>query len=205
MCMGAKMSDSEPQPEPEPEAHERDCFEAMGLGPDLYSYRAPYRQYMSSAASSLAHHSALGSLHDEDLRRQYTAAARAIAGADFLLVGAGAGMGVDSGLAAYADVAAVPAWASRGHDYSSLCRPALMEEDPALFYGFWGECYNRYLDAEPHEGYAILRRWCAEVLPARAAPANHWVYTSNVDGHFLRAGFARECVLELHGGCTGEQ
>jgi hypothetical protein len=67
-------------------------------------------------------------------------------------------------------------------------------------------------------GDQILRRWCTEVLPsptsrtaaagtagtATAVPlSNHWVYTSNVDGHFGRAGFVKESVLELHGSCTG--
>ena len=189
---------------PEPE---QDPFEALGLGPDLYDYRDPYRQYLLGPSASSA----------SRLRQQYATAAHAIAGADFLLIGAGAGMGVDSGLAAYTDVAAVPAWASRGHDYGSLCRPSLMDEDPALFFGFWGHCYNRYVDAEPHEGYAILRRWCTDVLPIdrvgnsesdighAAALGNHWVYTSNVDGHFHRSGFAKELVLELHGSCAGER
>eukprot|EP01047_Picozoa_sp_COSAG01_P018567 COSAG01_NODE_1009_length_12151_cov_18.810571_1_plen_126_part_00 len=105
-------------------------------------------------------------LHAAVLQRQYAAAARAIRGADFLLIGAGAGMGVDAGLAAYADVATVPAWASRGHDYASLCDPALLEEDPALFYGFWGHCYNRYMDAEPHAGYGTQSHQFV-VYPAR--------------------------------------
>ena len=117
---------TEPELEPEPDSEQLDPFKALGLGPDLYEYRGPYRQYLPTDNNVQC---------PKVLARQYAAAARAISGADFLLVGAGAGMGVDAGLAAYADVAAVPAWASRGHDYGSLCRPALLDEDPSLFYG----------------------------------------------------------------------
>jgi NAD-dependent SIR2 family protein deacetylase len=89
-------------------------------------------------------------------------------------------------------------------DYASLCRPELLEEDPALFYGFWGHCYNRYRASPPHSGYSILRRWCTDVLPrpTGTAASNHWVYSSNVDGHFRRVGFEHSCLLELHGNCA---
>lgn len=89
-------------------------------------------------------------------------------------------------------------------DYASLCRPGMLEEDPALFYGFWGHCFNRYRASTPHSGYAILRRWCTDVLPPPrgTAASNHWVYSSNVDGHFRRVGFEHKCLLELHGNCV---
>jgi hypothetical protein len=229
-CLAMPMPEPMPEPEPEPQPHANsggaaeqdgpdDAFERLGLGPDLYDYREPYRRYLqrssssSSSSSPTATAPAAGALapaqppQEQAQARQalYQAAAKAIASADFLLIGAGAGMGVDSGLAAYADVAGVDAWASRGHDYNSLCRPALLDEDPALFYGFWGHCYNRYREAAPHAGYDVLRRWCTGVLPAPrgGAASNHWVYTSNVDGHFRKAGFEDSCLLELHGGCTG--
>lgn len=101
---------------------EEDAFEAMGLGADLYNYRDPYRQYLPCSASASAAPATVGAAADDQLLRLYQSAAEAIVTADFLLIGAGAGMGVDSGLAAYADVAAVPAWAARGHTYATLCR-----------------------------------------------------------------------------------
>ena len=100
-----------------------DPFAARGLGPDVYGYRTPYAQFLNADGSLAAAAPPAG-----ELAARYAAAARAIAAADFLLVGAGAGMGVDAGLAAYADVADVPQWAARGHDYGSLCRPALLDE-----------------------------------------------------------------------------
>jgi len=98
------------EPEPEPEA---DVWAALGMGPDLYDYRAPYG---AAAEALLAEQRRSGGggrppgdaeQQSADLQGRYRAAAAAIARADFLLVGLGAGMGVDSGLATYADVAAV--------------------------------------------------------------------------------------------------
>ena len=45
----------------------------------------------------------------------------------------------------------------------------------------------------PHRGYALLRSW------AGAKPGGHFVFTSNVDGQFQKAGFAQERVHECHG------
>ena len=42
-------------------------------------------------------------------------------------------------------------------------------------------------------GFAILRRWAGRVL------CGGFVYTSNVDGHFQRAGFDPDRVVEVHG------
>ena len=91
-----------------------DPFEALGMGPDLYDYRGPYRQYLApspvttTAAATTAAPPPPPPLAEPAFREQCARAARAIKGANFLLIGAGAGLGVDSGLAAYADVAAVP-------------------------------------------------------------------------------------------------
>ena len=105
----------------------------------------------------------------------------------------------------------MPSWAARGHSYDTLCRPSLLETDPGLFLGFWGHCYNSYSEAAPHEGYRVLKRWCDEKA-ARAVVSQKegqeegglatpfFVYSSNVDGHFDRAGFdSASSVLELHG------
>ena len=51
---------------------------------------------------------------------------------------------------------------TRAHSFFSpqdLCQPEWIEEDPEIFYGFWGMCFNDYRGAQPHEGYAILQRW----------------------------------------------
>lgn len=86
-------------------------------------------------------------------------AAELISGADVFLLCTGAGFSADSGLAVYADVAEVQAYKARGLKYHDICQPQWLHEEPALFWGFWGQCFNDYRNTAPHEGYAMLDRW----------------------------------------------
>lgn len=86
-------------------------------------------------------------------------AALAIEQADVLFVATGAGWSADSGLAIYRDVADVAAYHERNLTYRDICQPHWVDQDPALFYGFWGGCFNDYRAARPHEGYRIIQRW----------------------------------------------
>ena len=54
---------------------------------------------------------------------------------------------------------------------------------------FWGSCFNSYRKTEPHRGYGILKRW-----RDLEGSDNVFVYTLNVDRHFLRAGFPENYV-----------
>ena len=78
-------------------------------------------------------------------------------------------MSQDSGLAVYKDIDKVPAWKKKGLSYHDLCDPAWLANDPEVFYGFWGSCFNSYMDTSPHEGYAILRRWAREQFGAHTS------------------------------------
>jgi len=86
-------------------------------------------------------------------------AARAVMEADVFLLATGAGWSADSGLAVYSDVAKIEAYARRGLEYHDLCRPAWLDLDPALFWGFWGQCFQDYRKTKPHRGYATVARW----------------------------------------------
>lgn len=141
-------------------------------------------------------------------------AAAAVAQADVLLLLTGAGWSADSGLAVYRDVANVDAYRERGIDYAGLCDPSLLDDDPDLFMGFWGRCFNDYRDTAPHEGYSIIRRWRDERFAGTetarrlathhcnrstdSGPASFFSYTSNVDAHHLRC-FPADEVRECHG------
>jgi NAD-dependent SIR2 family protein deacetylase len=131
---------------------------------------------------------------NEPLLRQ---AARAVASADALLIGAGAGMGVDSGLPDFRGNQgfwqAYPPYARQGLSFSSLANPQWFTSDPAFAWGFYGHRLNLYRTTKPHGGFRILQAW------AQRMPHNAFVYTSNVDGQFQRAGFDPERILEVHG------
>lgn len=141
---------------------------------------------------------------------EYASAAEALLRADFLLISAGAGLSADSGLSVYKDIANVPAYASAGLGYADLCSPGSLERSPEQFYGFWLDCFNAYMDTAPHAGYAMLAKWRDAVIgqrllararqsgpppPAGARTegerSSTFVFTSNVDCAFARAGVAR--------------
>ena len=132
---------------------------------------------------------------DASLERELDRAATAISSADALLIGAGAGMGVDSGLPDFRGDAgfwkAYPPF--RGRAFAQMSTPHWFRTDPQLAWGFFGHRWNLYSSTPPHSGFEIVRRW------GERARLGHFVFTSNVDGHFQRAGFAEERVLECHG------
>ena len=122
-----------------------------------------------------------------DIEQTLDRAAAAIAGADAILIGAGAGMGVNSGLPDFRGPQgfwrAYPPYERLGLHFAAVANPRWFVEDPELAWGFYGHRMGLYRRTEPHEGFAILRRW------ADRMPRGGFVYTSNVDGHFQRAGF----------------
>ncbi|WP_374205009.1 NAD-dependent deacetylase [Pseudonocardia sp. WMMC193] len=121
-----------------------------------------------------------------------TAAAH-LRAAGALLICAGAGMGVDSGLPDFRGTEgfwrAYPPYERLGLRFEELADPVHFADDPALAWGFYGHRLALYRKTVPHAGFEILRRW-AERYPT-------WVFTSNVDGQFQVAGFDR--VAEVHG------
>ncbi len=132
-----------------------------------------------------------------------TRAAQAVAAADALLVTAGAGMGVDSGLPDFRGPEgfwrAYPAYRHLGLAFEDLADPRWFGEDPALAWGFYGHRRNLYRATKPHAGFALLKEWGGR------APAGSFVFTSNVDGQFQRAGFDPARVVECHGAIDWSQ
>lgn len=124
-------------------------------------------------------------------------AAEAIGRADALLIAAGAGMGVDSGLPDFRGNdgfwKAYPPFKKLGLSFVEVANPYWFHSDPKQAWGFYGHRRNLYRQATPHAGFAILRKWTERM------PAGYFVFTSNVDGHFQKAGFDRQRILECHG------
>lgn len=134
---------------------------------------------------------------DAGLDAAIAEAAELVRNADALLIGAGAGIGVDSGLPDFRGNhgfwRAYPPLAARGIRFAEIANPHSFEANPLLAWGFYGHRLALYRATVPHEGFAILR--------ALAAPMRHgaFVFTSNVDGQFQRAGVDADRIVEYHG------
>ncbi len=127
----------------------------------------------------------------------HSAAAKVIASSEALLVCAGAGLGVDSGLPDFRGAEgfwnAYPRAQELGISFEELANPAWFQSDPAFAWGFYGHRYQLYRDTKPHAGFEILARWAGKM------DHGYFVYTSNVDGQFQKAGFSDERIVECHG------
>lgn len=132
-----------------------------------------------------------------EVARALDRAADLIEQADGLLVTAGAGMGVDSGLPDFRGPEgfwrAYPALGRAGLRFEEVASPRSFAADPRLGWGFYGHRLLLYRRTEPHPGFAVLREM-GERMPHGAA-----VFTSNVDGQFQRAGFDVSRIAECHG------
>jgi NAD-dependent SIR2 family protein deacetylase len=117
--------------------------------------------------------------------------------ADGLLVTAGAGMGVDSGLPDFRGPdgfwRAYPALKHHGYSFEEMANPDGFARHPRLAWGFYGHRLALYRATLPHDGFQTLLRWGARMKHGA------FVFTSNVDGQFQRAGFSAERVAECHG------
>lgn len=131
--------------------------------------------------------------HEQAIER----AAALIRSARSLIITAGAGMGVDSGLPDFRGPRgfwqAYPPYERLGISFIEAANPDHFRRDPAFGWGFYGHRANLYRDTVPHDGFRILREWIAR----HALRA--FVVTSNVDGQFQNAGFREEEILEVHG------
>lgn len=120
--------------------------------------------------------------------------------ADGLLITAGAGMGVDSGLPDFRGDQgfwkAYPPLKHLGKNFVDMATPELFHTNPKLAWGFYGLRLNAYRAVKPHQGFHLLKKW-SETLPNLKNGA--FVFTSNVDGEFQKVGFDDDQVFECHG------
>jgi NAD-dependent SIR2 family protein deacetylase len=74
-----------------------------------------------------------------------------------------------------------------------MANPTWFDHDPTLAWGFYGHRLNLYRETTPHRGFTQL----LEI--GRQKRGGYFVFTSNVDGQFQKAGFEEDHVEECHG------
>ena len=132
------------------------------------------------------------------MENEYTKlAAEKLREADAILICAGAGMGVDSGLPDFRGPQgfwkAYPPIAKLGLAFEEMANPRWFRERPSLAWAFYGHRRNVYRETIPHEGFKLLLEL------GKSKPNGYFVFTSNVDGQFQKAGFDPERIVECHG------
>jgi NAD-dependent SIR2 family protein deacetylase len=132
-----------------------------------------------------------------DLSARIQQAAEVLREAQALVITAGAGMGVDSGLPDFRGNTgfwrAYPLYERLGISFVQAANPEHFERDPAFGWGFYGHRTNLYRETVPHDGFRMLLEWGERLSFAS------FVATSNVDGQFQKAGFSSDAILEFHG------
>lgn len=133
----------------------------------------------------------------EDCKDELTIAAKLIDDADGLIIAAGAGMGVDSGLPDFRGKAGFwqvyPALSKMNLDLQTIGSPASFQTMPSRAWGFYGHRLDLYRRTDPHLGFHLLKKWGDRMV------RGYSVFTSNVDGQFQRAGFSSSRIHECHG------
>jgi NAD-dependent SIR2 family protein deacetylase len=135
--------------------------------------------------------------NNTDFQAAYRAAAKHLATADALIITAGAGMGIDSGLPDFRGDEgfwqAYPALGQLGIPFTDIANPASFTATPRLAWGFYGHRLALYRSTVPHAGFGQL------LDLSRKLTHGAFVFTSNVDGQFQKAGFAPERLMACHG------
>ncbi|MCH9740447.1 MAG: NAD-dependent deacetylase [Epsilonproteobacteria bacterium] len=116
--------------------------------------------------------------------------------ADAIYITAGAGMGVDSGLPDFRGNEgfwnAYPVIKNLGYSFVDMANPKWFLENPHLAWAFYGHRLNLYRQTVPHDGFGMLK----ELVEGKK---DYFIFTSNVDGQFQKAGFDSDKIHECHG------
>jgi NAD-dependent SIR2 family protein deacetylase len=132
-----------------------------------------------------------------DIEQNILKAQQVLTDADALVFTAGAGIGVDSGLPDFRGNEgfwkAYPPIAKLGISFVEMANPSWFMNNPKLAWAFYGHRFNLYRQTIPHAGFSLLLELAA------LKNNNYFVFTSNVDGQFQKAGFSDIKIEECHG------
>jgi NAD-dependent SIR2 family protein deacetylase len=95
-------------------------------------------------------------------KNHFELTAELIANADALVIAAGAGIGVDSGLPDFRGNAgfwnAYPALAKAQINFTAIANPRTFARRPELAWGLYGHRLDLYRKTVPHAGFGILKK-----------------------------------------------
>ncbi len=132
-----------------------------------------------------------------DIDQAFRRAADALKHADALMLNAGAGIGVDSGLPDFRGNEgfwkAYPPIAKLGISFIEMANPHWFDVNPKLAWAFYGHRLLLYRKTSPHQGFNLLLDY------GKMLNMGYFVFTSNVDGQFQKAGYNEEFIVECHG------
>eukprot|EP00026_Physarum_polycephalum_P002999 Phypoly_transcript_03008.p1 GENE.Phypoly_transcript_03008~~Phypoly_transcript_03008.p1 ORF type:complete len:551 (-),score=101.84 Phypoly_transcript_03008:948-2531(-) len=132
---------------------------------------------------------------------QLTSAIKALSKASAILVTAGNLLSCESGIPNYCNE---KEWTKRfphlldvNFNYHDAWNSSLFfEKDlPCYCWTFWWDVIATCREAEPEEGFRILKQLCESKL----SELGYFVYTDAFDGMFTKAGFSEERMLEYRG------
>ena len=115
-----------------------------------------------------------------------------------LLIVAGAGMSVDSGIFTYRGTNGI--WnktitiGNNSYGYDEISSLTMWKTNPKIAWGFKAHFYNIMNHSSPHGGYYNLLKFVSNKLQN-----NYFVCTSNIDNYFEKAGFDKDKIYEVHG------
>lgn len=122
---------------------------------------------------------------------------KAIEEAESVIITAGAGMGIDSGLPDFRGKEglwkAYPALAEMHLNFAEMANPSWFFEKPEVAWAFYGHRLHQYNTTKPHVGFDMLLDY------VKSKNDNYFIVTSNVDGAFQKAGFDPMKIREKHG------
>jgi NAD-dependent SIR2 family protein deacetylase len=115
--------------------------------------------------------------------------------ADAIAIFAGAGMSVDSGLSPFRGRGGI--WTKsmtldgKSYNYLDLMSHQAFMETPLDAWHFILSLKETYKQTVPHDGYYRL--------PELLQNKEYFIVTSNIDNHFIKAGFDENRIFECHG------
>jgi len=96
--------------------------------------------------------------------------------ADSLIISAGAGMGVDSGLPDFRGNQgmwrAYPELGKQRIDFTEIANPAAFKCQPHLAWGFYGHRLALYRQTMPHQGFNLLKQLAERLALPHCCPTN---------------------------------